>query len=225
MKKWMFALAMFFCGMPTWSVSQSSTARLKFFPNPVEQGQYLSILGNRFTRESVVVINNTKIKPTYVDSTLLQLSVPKNIIANNKSNRVSALVYVVTPGKPSPLIAYGTLTIIIPNNSCSIDVLINRLGQLRTAVALFYGDTEGFYPSALSELVPKYISEIPVATICAEQQNIESSTNKVTNFDSVESADGSGGWGYINNMNSEQAGAIFINSKSKSPQGKPWYKY
>ena len=38
-----------------------------------------------------------------------------------------------------------------------------NLGALRSALSIYYSDMEGFYPTDINALVPKYIQQIPTA--------------------------------------------------------------
>ena len=58
-----------------------------------------------------------------------------------------------------------------------------NLGLLRSAIEMYYDDTEGKKPKDLEELVPKYIKEIPEEAITG--------TNRLT-----DRFDGNGGWFY-----------------------------
>jgi len=94
-----------------------------------------------------------------------------------------------------------------------------HLGSLRSAVTIYYSQTEGIYPSDnLLSLVPLFINEIPVARLppyhgdSAEVHNALS-TATLTDF---------GGWAYNNVSSSPQWGSVFVNCLHKDSKGYPW---
>ena len=40
-----------------------------------------------------------------------------------------------------------------------------NLGTIRSALAIYYGDNDGFYPSNLTALIPNYLVSLPAATV------------------------------------------------------------
>lgn len=60
---------------------------------------------------------------------------------------------------------------------------VKNLGDLQAAIAIYYGDHKGDWPSSLDALVPKYLKSIP--------EDGATRNNKV-----VPTYDGSGGWVY-----------------------------
>lgn len=85
------------------------------------------------------------------------------------------------------------------------------LGQLRSALAVYYGDTEGTNPDTLDKLVPKYIPSIPVCVTNlgtkSGVQNYTSSVLKGSDLDLTKIL-GTGKWGY-----SKTEGYIFVDIK------------
>jgi hypothetical protein len=84
-----------------------------------------------------------------------------------------------------------------------------NLQIIRSALSIYYGDTEGAYPTDLNQLIPKYLTRIPDA-LC---NGIVS--NRVTNFASV-TPNNTGGWGYVNLQGSSQWGSVFLNCFSST---------
>jgi len=46
---------------------------------------------------------------------------------------------------------------------------LGNLGAMRTALSIYYGDTEGASPASITALVPKYLNRIPNAKLAAHQ--------------------------------------------------------
>lgn len=105
-----------------------------------------------------------------------------------------------------------------------------RLAALRSAVAIYYGDTKGAYPADLNLLVPKYLPAIepadvpdqpPVAgvetygaEVCAGAKWSDLNPAKLR---------GTGKWGYVVAPKAPCEGMIFVDSTRLDDQGKPWY--
>lgn len=99
-----------------------------------------------------------------------------------------------------------------------------RLGLIRSRMAIYYGDSEGKYPSNLEDLVTTgFLEKMPVMNNGAHDP-----TSRVTNYDDVDPANPSavqdtGGWGYVNNPASKQYGQVFVNCTHKTGRADPEY--
>ena len=105
-----------------------------------------------------------------------------------------------------------------------------RLGSLRAANAMYYGDTEGNYPSDLNALVPKYVAEIAPAAVPSDGSvpgveiygpEVCSATKELL----PEKLRGTGKWGYVVARTSPCDGQIFIDSTHTDSKGSAWYAY
>lgn len=89
-----------------------------------------------------------------------------------------------------------------------------NLGALRSAVAIYYGDKEGKWPSyatIISKDFNAYINPIPPEKITG--------SNKI-----VKKFDGTGGWYYVTQKGSEQ-GNVYLNLDGKDSRGTPYKDY
>lgn len=110
---------------------------------------------------------------------------------------------------------------------CKKDVsdVVAKLKSVRSALSVYYGDTQGSYPALLTQLVPKYLPAIPSIFICNENGVVvHPLSHHVDNFTSV-TTNNAGGWGYDFSQQSKLWGSVWVNSAGKSPDGKPWIKY
>lgn len=97
-----------------------------------------------------------------------------------------------------------------------------HLGALRSALSMYYGDTEGRYPVALDALVPKYLAAVPT---------LELPDHPPTNFSKVEmlapsqslAVTDSGMWLYFSS--GPLAGAVLIDCTHTEPGGRRWVDY
>lgn len=108
------------------------------------------------------------------------------------------------------------------------------LGSLRAATSIYYGDLEGNYPTALEQLVPKYVENIPTLKL-----KNHSPSNAVTVY-GPEVCSGSkeygqeidasklrdtGGWGYVADPKAACYGQVFVDCTHKDTKGKGWTEY
>jgi len=99
-----------------------------------------------------------------------------------------------------------------------------KLNSIRGALAVYYGDTEGYYPETLKALVPKYLPAIPAISLCDEKNAIvHPGSRRVSDVSAVSPTD-AGGWGYVSDRNSTSWGTVFVNCAHNAPSGKPWYQ-
>jgi len=95
-----------------------------------------------------------------------------------------------------------------------------RLGAIRSALSIYYGDHEGIqYPATLNLLTVggKYLSSLPVA-----QTRKHKNSNRVT-FGSVPTD--AGGWLYENDPESPKYGGLIVNCTHKDTKGNVWTTY
>ena len=86
------------------------------------------------------------------------------------------------------------------------------LASMRSAITIYYCDTEGNWPESLDDLVPKYIKEIP-------KEPITGSRYVVNEYD------GKGGWYYVTDKNDRNCGQLFMNLSEKDERGVPYSNY
>lgn len=94
----------------------------------------------------------------------------------------------------------------------------HRLVKMRSAIAAYYGEHQGTYPTDdLSCLVPKYIEGIPMVTIPGFRPSHHVSTG------SYEQAfTNQGGWAYVNDPTDPRYGDIFVNTNKEDSYGTAW---
>jgi type II secretory pathway pseudopilin PulG len=105
-----------------------------------------------------------------------------------------------------------------------------RLGSLRAAASIYYGDHEGVYPTDLSQLpqaaqppaVPDHPNaagvEVYGAEVCtgSTEYGAEIAGDKLRD---------TGKWGYVADPKAKCYGQIFVDCTHKDAKGKPWYTY
>lgn len=94
----------------------------------------------------------------------------------------------------------------------------HQLVRLRTAIAAYYGENQGTYPTDdLSCLVPKYIEAIPPAQVPGLKPT------RLVTAGSYESAfTKTGGWAYVNDPADPRFGDVFVNTDKEDSYGKAW---
>ena len=94
----------------------------------------------------------------------------------------------------------------------------HQLVRLRTAIAAYYGENQGTYPTDdLSCLVPKYIEVIPQAQVPGLKPT------RLVTAGSYESAfTKTGGWAYVNDPADPRFGDVFVNTDKEDSYGKAW---
>lgn len=94
----------------------------------------------------------------------------------------------------------------------------HQLVRLRSAIAAYYGENQGTYPTDdLSSLVPRYIEAIPKVNVPGLD-----ATNKVTTGTYEQAFDKSGGWAYVSDMADPRFGEVFVNTDREDSYGKAW---
>ena len=97
----------------------------------------------------------------------------------------------------------------------------HQLVRLRSAIAAYYGEHQGVYPTDdLSCLVPDYIEEIPVAKVPGFTP-----TAHVSVGNSETALTEQGGWAYINDPADPRFGDIFVNTQKADSYGKAWHTH
>lgn len=106
-----------------------------------------------------------------------------------------------------------------------------NLGALRSAVSISYGDNE-IYPVDLTDLVPNYIKEIPVAsypgtTNCAVDSNNVTeggaAAGVIAGLDYFTS--NAGGWAYTDVVTDNGNGHVCAGCTDADSKGTAWYTY
>ena len=89
-----------------------------------------------------------------------------------------------------------------------IDMTLANLTQIRAAVSIYYGDTEGYYPTnPATQLVPKYLPKLPPC-VTAKNKVEYGFTFYTTMPTDVSQVKDSGKWGYV-----PSSGFVFIDAK------------
>ena len=97
----------------------------------------------------------------------------------------------------------------------------HNLVRLRTAVAAYYGEHQGVYPTDdLSSLVPTYIEEIPLARVPGFAPSAHVSTGSYE-----QALTGEGGWAYVNDPSDPRFGDVFVNTQKEDSHGKAWHTH
>ncbi|MBO7238602.1 MAG: type II secretion system protein [Elusimicrobiaceae bacterium] len=97
----------------------------------------------------------------------------------------------------------------------------HELVRLRSAIAAYYGEHQGVYPTDnLSCLVPDYIEAIPTAKVPgfapSAQVSVGNSQTALTE---------TGGWAYINEPADPRFGDVFVNTTKTDSYGKAWHTH
>ncbi len=108
------------------------------------------------------------------------------------------------------------------------------LVAIRSAISVYYGDTEGSYPSALDELVPKYIKMLPEpnlighpsvrgveyygSEVCVRISDQRGAINEAMIKDT-------GKWGYVNDTKSPCWGMIFVDCTHTDSRDSIWHTF
>jgi len=103
-----------------------------------------------------------------------------------------------------------------------------NLGAIRSALSIYYGDTEGFYPSdtTLGSLTAssKYLSIIPLAKLpSVAGYNIGHGDSAVVTGETA--AVEHGGWSYDNNTSDANWGRLLTACNHSDSRGSVWTSY
>lgn len=115
--------------------------------------------------------------------------------------------------------------------------LKGHLATLRGALLLYYGDTDGFYPPRLSDLMTerKYLPEIPREDIPAVEEagnpghlGVQAQDRvypKIPQSPADFQDEGTVLWGYIGQRTSLYHGHVFINCQHRDTKSSPWTRW
>ena len=94
----------------------------------------------------------------------------------------------------------------------------HELVRLRTAIAAYYGENQGVYPTDdLGSLVPRYIEAIAQVNVPGlEPSNHVSAGTYESAFTKT------GGWAYVNDPSDPRFGDVFVNTDKEDSYGKSW---
>ncbi len=94
----------------------------------------------------------------------------------------------------------------------------HKLVQMRSAIAAYYGEHQGMYPTDdLQSLVPVYIEKIPQVTVPGYMPDAHVSTGTYE-----EAYTKTGGWAYVNNPQDPRFGDVFVNVDEHDSYGRHW---
>lgn len=97
----------------------------------------------------------------------------------------------------------------------------HSLVRLRSAIAAYYGENQGVYPTDdLSCLVPQYIEKIPTVKVPGYPP-----TSHVSVGNSETAFTKGGGWAYINDPTDPRFGDVFVNTDKADSYGKQWHTH
>ncbi|MBR3632333.1 MAG: type II secretion system protein [Elusimicrobiaceae bacterium] len=97
----------------------------------------------------------------------------------------------------------------------------HQLIRLRSAIAAYYGEHQGMYPTDdLSCLVPNYIEAIPVARVPGFAPSSAVSAGSYENAFTK-----TGGWVYVNDPTDPRFGDVFVNTDREDSYGKAWHTH
>ncbi|MFH1724276.1 MAG: type II secretion system protein [Elusimicrobiota bacterium] len=96
-----------------------------------------------------------------------------------------------------------------------------NLGAIRSALSIYYGDMEGYYPLNASSLTAsgKYMSAIPKA----KTPNYHSDNSTFINASTI--GDGDPGWRYNNVGGDANYGTLWVNCTHTDSKGNVWTSY
>lgn len=111
--------------------------------------------------------------------------------------------------------------------------VLGRVATIRSAMAVYYGDLEGQYPSDLNALVPKYLPRIePAFRGVALTYYPHGMVNHVQYMSSDEYKSGKftdeGGWAFVargTTVNVNGIGTFFINCTHTDNRGRVWTSF
>lgn len=106
-----------------------------------------------------------------------------------------------------------------------------HLGSLRSASAIYYGDTEGNYPASLEALIPRYLPAMPKTKLADHKETdvwtaygAEICTGAGPYGDEIDASKlkDTGGWGYVSEPEAKCWGKIFVDCAHEDTMGRPW---
>ena len=97
----------------------------------------------------------------------------------------------------------------------------HKLVQVRSAIAAYYGEHQGMYPTDdLSSLVPTYIEQIPQARVPGYAPSAHVSTG---NYEQAFTK--TGGWAYVSDPQDPRFGDFFVNVDKIDSYGTHWAEH
>jgi prepilin-type N-terminal cleavage/methylation domain-containing protein len=95
-----------------------------------------------------------------------------------------------------------------------------NLGTIRSALTLYFGDSEGQYPSDISALTvgARYIAALPTAKIPSYHPDASAVTMAIASNDGA-------GWVYDNVSNDSNMGSVWVNCTHTDTKGSSWTTY
>lgn len=134
-----------------------------------------------------------------------------------KAFLIACLAMVDTPGADAAMIrvdANGEFLRKLAGDQVRSGTL-GSLGALRSAVTIYYSDTEGVFPENLSVLKPKYLDEIPKA-----ETGHHKTSAAVKVYKENAAVKDTGGWAYY-----PSRGEVSVGCTHEDGQGKVWSSY
>ena len=97
-----------------------------------------------------------------------------------------------------------------------------NLGAIRSALSIYYGDMEGYYPLNMASITTggKYMSSIPKS----KTPNYHPDTSATTNA-SLVGDDAAGGWRYNNVTGDANYGTLWVNCTHTDTKNSAWTTY
>ncbi len=104
-----------------------------------------------------------------------------------------------------------------------------RLGSLRSAAAVYYGDAKGHYPPDIAALVPKYLPELPAPGLAEHPgaSGVEIYGPEVCSGQNIlgDKLRDTGKWGYVVAPQAPCDGDVFVDCAHKDSKGRAWSSY
>jgi prepilin-type N-terminal cleavage/methylation domain-containing protein len=104
-----------------------------------------------------------------------------------------------------------------------------NLGAIRSALSIYYGDTEGYYPvnQDLSGLTlnNKYMSNIPIAKLPAVATLNTGHADSAAITGTVTTNSDAGGWAYDNSTLDSNWGRLLVSCAHSDSRGNLWTSY
>lgn len=103
------------------------------------------------------------------------------------------------------------------------------LSAVRSALSVFFGDSEGLYPVDLRQLTEggKYLKELPSVETGGHPRSskVRLLTRVRDQYDLEGQLEDSGGWLYVADRDSPLFGTVVIDCTHEDSRGVPWYRY
>lgn len=97
-----------------------------------------------------------------------------------------------------------------------------NLGVIRSALAIYYGDTEGLYPTdSLQSLVPRYLAQMPLKYTPPYHPE----GNDVSSGNATDMITARGDWFYFSTWGDNNWGQVVVNCVHQDLNGRTWATY